>query len=306
MLTPNFYIQPLEESNTYGKFVFEPLPLSFGHSIGNALRRTLLSSLKGAAITNVKIDGVPHFFTTIKGVKESVLEIILNLKKIKFEPRGSGPFKIFIEAKKAGKIYSKDIVGEIQPVDKDIYIAEITDNNARLNLEAIVEVGIGYSAVEERESKVTGFIPIDAFFSPIKKVNYKVEETRVARKSDFERLILEIETDGIIKPVEALKESANLLSLYFAHILSPKNIPEKEGNEEAKNKVVIDNKWNEVIIDELNLPSRVINALLRENIETVADLIKVGEEKLSKMKGVGKKSIGLIKEELEKMGIKIN
>ncbi len=306
MLTPNFYIQTLEGSNTFCKFVFEPLPLSFGHSLGNALRRTLLSSLKGAAITNVKIEGVPHFFTTIKGVKESVLEIILNLKKIKFEPRGSGPFKIFLEAKKTGKIYSKDITGEIQPVDKNIYIAEITDSNAHFNLEAIVEVGIGYSVVEERENKITGFIPVDAFFSPIRKVNYKVEETRVSRKSDFERLILEIETDGSIKPEQALKESANLLSLYFAHILSPKNIPHKEENEETKNKEVVDKKWNEVIIDELNLPSRVINALLRENIETVADLINVGEEKLSKMKGVGKKSIGLIKEELEKMGIKIN
>ncbi|MFN4212676.1 MAG: DNA-directed RNA polymerase subunit alpha [Microgenomates group bacterium] len=303
MISPNFYTQRLEQSTTYGRFILEPLPLSFGHSLGNSLRRTMLSSLKGAAITNVKIEGIPHFFTTIPGVKESVLEIILNLKKLKFQPKGDGPFKIYLSANKVGKIYGKNIEGEIKPVNSDIYIAEITDNKARLNIEAIVERGIGYSAVEDRENKISGFIPVDAFFSPVKKVNFKVEETRVGRKSDFERLILEIETDGSIKPEVALREAAELLSSYFNHILSGRdNFPEKK-EEKIQETQVVDKKWSETIIDELNLPSRVINALLRENIETVADLLKVGEEKLSKMKGLGKKSIELIKEELKKIGI---
>lgn len=307
MLIPNFYTQQLEQSATYGKFVLEPLPISFGHSIGHALRRTLLSSLKGAAITNVKIDGAPHLFTTIEGVKESVLEIVLNLKKLKFQPKGAGPFKINLQTKKVGKIYGKDIRGEIKPVNDDTYLAEITDSKARLNIEAIVEVGVGYSTVEERESKITGYIPIDAFFSPVKRVNFKVEETRVGRKSNFERIILEILTDGSVRPNEALRESAIILSSYFNHILSGKDafIDKKEEGEKKEEKENIDKKLSEIIIDELDLPSRVINALLKENIETVADLFKVGREKLSKMKGVGKKSIELIVEELKKMGIEV-
>ncbi len=307
MLNPDFYTQQLEQTANYGKFVLEPLPLSFGHSIGHALRRTLLSSLKGSAITNVKVEGVPHLFTTIDGVKESVLEIVLNLKKLKFEPKGAGPFKISLQTKKPGKIYGKDIVGEIKPVNGDTYLAEITDSKAYLNIEAIVEIGIGYSAVEERENKITGYIPVDALFSPVRKVNFKVEEIQVGRKGKFERLVLEILTDGSIKPTEALQQSASLLSSYFNHILSGKDVfvnKEKEGDKKEE-KGIIDKKFSEIIIDELNLPSRVINALLRENIETVADLIKVGKEKLSKMKGVGKKSIELIEEELKKMAVEL-
>lgn len=305
MFDPNFYTQQLEQSNTYGKFVLEPLPLSFGQSLGHALRRTLLSSLTGAAITNVKIDGVPHLFTTIKGVKESVLEIVLNLKKLRFEAKEAGPFKITLEAKKIGKIYGKDIQGEIKPVNGDLYLAEITDEKGYLKLEAIVEGGVGFSPVEERENRVTGYIPIDASFSPVTKVNFKVEEARVGRKTNFERLILEITTNGSIKPNEALRQAAVLLSSYFNHILSGKDVFEEKEKVEVQEKVVFDKKLSEIIIDELNLPSRVINALLRENIETVADLLKAGREKLIKMKGVGKKSMELIENELKKMEIEL-
>lgn len=306
MLKPNFYTQKTEEGN-YGKFVFEPLPLSFAHSLGHSLRRTILSSLKGAAVTQVKIDGAPHFFTTLSGVKESVLEIVLNLKKLKFDVKDGGPFKFSISVKGAKKIYGKDVEGEIKPINKDLYIGEITDEKGKLSLEAIVEVGVGYSTVEEREDKEFGFTHVDAFFSPIKKVNIKVEETRVGRKANFEKLILEVWTDGSITPSEAVKQASSLLSEYFAHILSGNDIPtiKKEKTAEEVKQEEIDKKLFEVIIDELNLPSRVINALLRERIETVADLIKVGKEKLIEMKGVGKKSIQLIEEELKKMNVTI-
>ena len=141
MLNPSFSTHKVEETATYGKFVVDPLPLSFGQSLGHALRRTLLSSLSGAAITNVKIDGVPHLFSTLKGVKESAMEIMLNLKELKFEAKGAGPFKIELKAKGPGKIYGKDIEGEIKPVNTDVYIGEITDEKGRLELEGIVEVG---------------------------------------------------------------------------------------------------------------------------------------------------------------------
>ncbi len=306
MMVPNFFTQKIEQDASYGKFILEPLPLSFGQSLGHSLRRTLLSSLTGAAVTNVKIEGASHLFTTLKGVKESVLEIVLNLKQLKFNVSEGGPYKVFLKTKGTGKIYAKDIEGEVKPVNTGAYIAEITDDKGKLEIEAIVEIGTGYSQVEEREKKEFGFIPVDSFFSPVRKVNFKVEEARVGRKTNFDRLILEIWTDGSIKPEEALKQSAMLMTDFFAHILSGKDTPQKpEERIEEANKEMIDKKLFEIIIDELNLPSRVINALLREHIETVADLVKVGKEKLTDMKGVGKKSIELMDEELKKRGIEL-
>ena len=305
MLEPNFYTKKVDLTGNYGKFIFEPLPLSFGQSLGHALRRTLLSSIKGAVITNVKFDGVAHMFSTIEGVKESVLEIILNLKRLRFLPQGAGPFRVYLKANKAGKIYGKDLEGEVLPTNKDCYIAEITDKKGKIDLEAIVEVGFGWSLVEDRENKIPGFIPLDAFFSPIEKVNFKVEETRVGRKSNFERLILEIWTNGTIKPEEALLQSTKLLSSYFAYILSGNDAPKKEEKEALKKEedFHIDNRFSEVIVDELNLPSRVVNALLKEKVETVADLIKLGKERLNRIKGLGKKSIDLVEGELKRLGV---
>lgn len=306
MLKPNFFTQKTEDGN-YGKFIIEPLPLSFGQSLGHALRRTILSSLKGAAVTQVKIDGAPHLFSTLSGVKESVLEIVLNLKQLKFNVKDGGPFKIYLNIKGAKKIYGKDIEGEVQPVNKDLYLGEITDDKGKLSIEAIVEVGYGYITAEEREKKEYGFIPVDAFFSPIRKVNIKVEETRVGRKANFEKLTLEVWTDGSLTPSQAVKQASELLAEYFSYILSGKDISEvkKEKTTEELKQKKIDKKLYEIIIDELNLPSRVINALLREKIETVADLIKIGRDKLINMKGVGKKSIQLIENELKKMSVKI-
>ncbi|OGK52340.1 DNA-directed RNA polymerase subunit alpha [Candidatus Roizmanbacteria bacterium RIFCSPLOWO2_01_FULL_44_13] len=306
MLNPNFTTVKTEEGN-YGKFVFEPLHQGFGQSLGHALRRTLLSALSGAAITNVKIEGADHLFTTIPGLKESVLDVVLNLKELKFDVSEGGPYKIKINVKGAKKVTAEDVEGELSPVNRDLYIAELSEEKGRLQIEAIVEVGVGYSAVSERDKKEYGFIPVDAFFSPIKKVNIKVEEARVGRKANFDKLTVEIWTDGSTSPESALKEATNLLSNHFSYILSGRDVPapkSSEGEGQAE-KEAIDKKLYEIIIDELNLPSRVINALLREKIETVADLIKAGRPKLMDMKGVGKKSIQLIEEELKKMGIEL-
>ncbi len=306
MLNPIFFTQKTEEGN-YGKFVIEPLPQGFGQSMGHALRRTLLSSLKGVAVTNIRFNDSPHLFSVIPGVKESVLEMMLNLKQLKFDVKKGGPYKVSFEGKGAKKILAKDIEGEIKPVNKDLYIAEMTDDKAKLSFEVIVETGVGYSTVEDREEKKTGYIPVDAFFSPIKKVNVKVEEARVGRKGNSDRLIIEVETNGSIKPVDAIKEAAELLTEYFSYLLSGKDAPElkKQTSAADEKRDAIDKKLFEIIIDELNLPSRVINALLREKIETVADLVKTGKDKLTGMKGVGKKSIELIEEELKKMEIEL-
>ncbi len=305
MLEPQFNLTVEESSNTYGKFIYEPLHASFGNSIGNALRRTLLSSLPGAVLGYVTFKKAPHFFTTIPGVKESVLDIVLNLKQIRFKANGKGPFHVNLSVKGAKKVYAKDITGEVEAVNGDLYIAQVTDEKASLDFDAIVEVGYGYQPSEEKEPE-SGFIATDSAFSPVTKVNFKVEEARVGRKTNYDRLILEIWTDGSISPEEALKESALILTKHFQNIHEGKShvdeaaIEEENAQQEMKNPKVY-----ETIIDELNLPSRVINALLRENIETVADLVERGKEDLTNLKGVGKKSIDLIQDELDKMDVEL-
>lgn len=304
MFSPNFYTKREDGTADYEKFVFEPLPFSFGHSLGNSLRRTLLSSLTGAAITQIKIEGASHLFSTLKGVKESVLDIVLNLKQLRFKTPGEGTFRMTIEVKGRSKIYAKEMKGEAEVINTDVYIGEITDEKGRLEIEVTVETGRGYTRAEDKEKKESGFIPVDSFFSPVKRVNFKVEEARVGRETNYDRLILEIWTDGSTPPEKALREATVILSEHFNHILSGNDVPvTQEKRTEEKEQEEIEKKYDEIIIDELNLPSRVINALLRENIETVADLIKRGRESLITLKGLGKKSIHLIDDELKKMDI---
>lgn len=308
MIDPNFFTQKIESTPTEGKYIVDPLPLSFGYTIGNALRRTLLSSLAGAAITQVKVENAPHLFSTLKGIKESVLEIVLNLKQLRFKYEGDGPFTVKLIAKGKKKIFGKDIEGEIEVVNKDQYLGEITDVKGRLELEALVEVGTGYIRSKDQKKRQFGFVPIDAYFSPVKKVSFKVEESRLGGKTDFDRLIIEVLTDGSIKPEQAVRQATLLLSGFFSHLLSGNDTPliKVEKTTEEKQQEARNSKFSEIIIDELNLPSRIINALLREKIETVADLIRAGRERLSTMKGVGKKSIELIEEELRKMEIELS
>lgn len=305
MIEPIFYTKEEKITEDYGRFIFEPLHPSFGQSLGNILRRTLLSSIEGLAITDVKFSQVSHLFTTIAGVKESVLEIVLNLKQLRFRAQGKGPFKIYLEKKGKGAVYGRDFKGEIEVVNGNLYLFEITDSNVGLEIEAIVSKGYGYSLVEDREEKVSGFIPIDAFFSPIKKVNFRVEPSRVGRKDNFERLILEIWTDKSINPKDALVDICNLLIEYLKHFFIQSEKTKEEKKEESEQEEKRIKQFEEVIIDELNFPSRVVNALLKEGIETVADLIKEGRQRVESIKGVGAKSMRLIDEELKKLGVEL-
>lgn len=306
MLQPTFFTKKAEETPNYGKFVLEPLPLSFGNSMGNALRRTLLSSLKGAAITQVRINNADHLFSTVKGVKESIIEIVLNMKQLRFEVPQDGTYHIKLEVKGTQKVTAAALDGDIKVVNTDLYLAEITDDKGKIDIEAIVETGVGSLMEDEVERKSSDYIAVDAFFSPVKKVNFKIEEARVGRKSNFDRLVIDIWTDGSVTPEESLRQSGQILSTHFAHVLSGKDTPvSKEEAAAEEGEKVVDARLNDIIIDELNLPSRVINALLRENVETVADLVRIGKDKLVGVKGLGKKSFVLIEDELKKMGIDI-
>ncbi len=304
MIKPNFYTKVKNLSDTHGEFIFSPLPFSFGHSLGNALRRTLLSSLEGSAVVQVKIDGVSHMFSTIKGVKEAVLDIILNLKQLRFNAPREGEYSLHLEKKGTGKIYGKDFKGEIEVVNGDLYIAEVTDSKTKLVIDIMVKKAVGKLGSKEQEKKEFGYIPVNAYFSPVKEVNYKVEETRVGSKTNFDKLILKIDTDGSIKPDDALKQASEILSDFFSYILSGKDEEQKHTVDvDTEKQKEMEKRLEDIIIDELNLPSRVINALLRAKIETVADLIKTGKDQLVELKGVGKKSLSLIEEELKRLQI---
>ncbi len=305
MITPQFLTKIVENSESFGTFSFEPLVQSFGESMGNALRRTLLSSLEGTAIVAVKIEGVSHLFSTLKGVKETALEITLNLKQVKFKKGAEGVHTLTLNKKGIGKVFAKDLEGDLEVINGDLYLGEITTEKGKIELEVMAESGFGYILAEEQPEREFGFISIDSAYSPVKKVIYKVEEARVGRKSNSDRLILNIWTDGSITPEEALKQASDLLSKQFAHVFVQNDVQKtmsESAVQETINAEAQDKKFKDLIIDELNLPSRVVNALLRENIETVADLIKIGEEKLVSYKGLGRKSIDLIKDELKKLG----
>lgn len=303
----HFVTEKTEETSSYGKFIISPLPEGFGHTLGNALRRTLLSSIEGAAVSYVKINDAVHPFSTIKGVKESVLDIILNLKTLRFETSGEGPFELTLSVKGKGMITGANFKqGDAEVINKDQFIAEVTDDKTKLEITVIVEKGYGYIPSEEKEKKEFGMLAVDSIFSPVTKVNYVVEGTRVGRKSNFDKITLDIWTDGTIAPSETLKNTSGLLSEYFAYILSGKDIKAEveetvSSTDELSRKV--DKKVYQTIIDELDLPTRVINALLREKIETIEDLLKKDREVLINLKGVGKKSLDLIEKELEKLGI---
>lgn len=307
MISPSFITEKVDSSSTYGKFIISPLPAGFGATVGNTLRRILLSSIPGASVTYVRIDGVNHQFATIPGVKESILDIVLNIKALCFQVTGKGPYTVSYSGKGIGKVHGSDFKGgDAEVVNGDQYIAELTSPKAKLDIELTVEQGEGYSPAEDKEKKEFGTIAVDSTFSPVVKINYSVEVTRVGRRSDYDKLILEIWTDGTINPTDVLKQASGLASDFFAHILSGRDVKKTETELEEEDSALpkeVDKKVYQTIIDELDLPTRVINALLREKIETIEDLVKRGKEDLVGLKGVGRKSVDLIEKELEKLGI---
>ncbi len=310
MTNPAFTTKKTEGSENYAKFTLTPLPAGYGHSMGNALRRVLLSSIEGAAVTYVKINNAVHPFSSLEGVKESALDIILNIKSLRFRVAGNGPFTMNLSQKGKGQVTGASFKGgDVEVTNGDQTIAEITTGDAKLEIEITIEKGLGFSPSEDKSEASFGFMAVDSVFSPVTKVVYKVEDERVGRTSNFDKLNIEVWTDGTIDPQEAINQSAATLTTFFGHVSD--DVEDKSGaskvaaGDAAAVERVSDEKVNEIIIDELDLPTRVINALLREKIETVGDLITRGPEALANLKGVGRKSITLIEKELEKFGVYI-
>lgn len=300
MIEPLFQIKKEKETNDFGYFVIEPLERGFGHTLGTALRRVLLSSLPGAAITQVKIAGVKHKFSTLEGLKEDIIEFILNLKQIKISYDGKKPAKLTLDKTGPGEVKAGDIKtpAKVEIINKDLVLGNLATKKNRLKAEMIVESGLGYVPAEERKTEKLGEIPVDAIFSPVRHVNYRVEATRVGRRTDLDRLVLEIGTDGSLKPSKALKQAGQILVDYFQRIVVPRKAPKKE-----KEVVAVSDPILKLTVEELDLPTRISNALRKGGYGTVGDLIKASEADLAKVKNLGEKSIKIVKAALSQKGV---
>jgi DNA-directed RNA polymerase subunit alpha len=301
---PDFKIKTEKKKEDYGKFVIEPLEQGYGHTVGNALRRCLLTSLPGAAITRVKISGVSHPFSTIEGMKEDVIELILNLKKVRVTYDQDKEVKLSLNVKgkkdvKAGNIKASE---GVKIVNKDLHLATLSSPKSSLRMDLWVSSGFGYSPSEDRKSDTVGIIPLDAVFTPIVRVNYKIEATRVGRRTDYDRLVLEVWTDGTIDAKSSLEKASEILTGYFVKIHQPK--AKKVKKKEAKPKKE-ENKALELDVDELGLSTRVANALKRAGYEKVKDLAKAGKKDIFKVRSIGEKSVKSVISKLKKKGIEL-
>lgn len=291
-----FQIKKEEIKTDYARFLIEPLNQGYGDTLGSALRRVLLTSIPGAAVTEVRISGLKHQFGTIKGVKEDGVDLLLNIKALRVSYTGDKPVKITLSAKGKKEVRASQIKAppEIKIANPDLVIATLSDSQAKLDIEMQVESGVGYVQAEERKTDTVGLLPLDSDFSPVKRVNFRVEETRVGRLTNYDRLILEIWTDGSADPEESLKKAAQILIGYFGQIVSPARTTKKPSHKEA-----IPVKVSGLSVEELNLPTRVANALVKAGYETVGDIVAADVEDIVKVRNLGTKSIKIIRTALE-------
>jgi len=298
---PFFEIKTEKRKGNYTKYVISPLVQGYGSTLGNSLRRVLLTSLPGAAITTVRMAGVRHQFSTIKGMKEDVVELLLNFKKVRMTYSGDKPTNATIVEEGPKEVKAKDIQTEatVTIANPDLVLAYI-NKGAKLNVKMEIEQGVGYSPGGDRATGEIGLIPMDASFSPIIKVNYKVEETRVGRLTNYDKLILEVWTDGTVKPKEALISAANILVSYYNQIISPKKI--KKEKEEEKDTLGLVGKLS---VEEVGLPTRVANALIKAGYEIVGDLVKAKRGELVKVRNLGEKSVKIIDAALGEKDLKL-
>ena len=293
---------------TYGKFIAEPFERGYGMTVGNSLRRVLISSIEGTAVTSVKIAGVSHEFSTIKGVVEDTPQIILNIKKLILKSHFKKPKPMFLKVAKKGEVKAKDFkVDEtVQILNPNLHIATLT-KKTKLEMELEVSRGRGYVPAEKnkKESQPIGVIPIDSVFSPVKRINFTVENTRVGQITDFDRLILEIWTNGSIDPKEAMLYASNILQRHLDIFVELGQLPEEiTEEEESKEEKETMEKLN-MPITELELSVRSSNCLREAKIKTIGDLVKKTEVEMLKYRNFGKKSLSEINKILADMGLRL-
>jgi DNA-directed RNA polymerase subunit alpha len=310
---PNFRMPEsieLDESsytNTYGKFTVQPLERGFGVTIGNALRRVLLSSLPGAAITSIRLEGILHEFSTIPGVVEDVAEIILNLKQVRFKLISKRPDKVVLDLEGPKDFKAIDIqdgTADFEILNPDLHIATL-GKDAKFRAELKIGRGKGYVPAEENKlpDQPIGTIPVDSIFSPVTRVGIKVENTRVGQKIDYERLTLEIETDGSITPDDALTYAGKILKDHIQLFINFDIEPEHEESPEIDEEMLRIRKLLKMSVDELELSVRSHNCLMAANIKTIGDLVKRDEQEMLKFRNFGRKSLTELTKILEEKGI---
>lgn len=302
-MDPIFEIKEQDKKDNYAKLVISPLVAGYGHTLGTALRRVLLGSLPGAAITSVKMNGVKHQFSTLKGMKEDVLDFLLNLKKVKFIYDGEEAVKVSLSASRAGEVKAGDIKtpSNVKVANPELVLANLS-KGSKLEVEMEVMSGIGYSPSEERSGGPIGLIPMDASFSPVVRVTYKIEETRVGRVTNYDKLIMEVWTDGSIEPTDALKKAAKKLVSYFNQIVNPQEVEKPETEKETNTLGQVGN----LSVEEIGLPTRVANALSRAGYDTVDKLARADKADLVKVRNLGEKSLGVISGALKEKGVDVD
>jgi DNA-directed RNA polymerase subunit alpha len=294
----------LSQDGSYGKFVIEPLERGFGNTLGNALRRVLLSSLPGAAVTTIKIEGIQHEFSTIPGVTEDVSEIILNLKALSAKIYSDQMKTVTLDIKGPCEVTAKDIVvdDELEFVNPDAHIATLNED-AHLEMTLTMDTGRGYVSADKNKyaGMPIGVIPIDSIFTPIRKVNYSVTDTRVGQITDYDKLTLEVWTDGSVQPDEAFSLAAKILtehlSLFVGLTEQVTTISFTDQEDDKKEKVL------EMTIEELDLSVRAYNCLKRAGINTIAELVQRNQEDMMKVRNLGRKSLEEVEQKLEALGL---
>jgi DNA-directed RNA polymerase subunit alpha len=306
---PKIEIVEISEDNRYGKFVCEPLERGYGTTFGNSLRRMLLSSLEGSAITSIRIDGVLHEFSTIPGVRDDVTNIVLNLKQLCLKMQGNEPKVIRIDVEGEKEVTAADIIcdADIEILNPDLHIATV-DATGKLKIEMTVARGRGYIPAErnKKPEDTIGVIPIDSIFSPVQRVNYTVQDTRVGNETDYDKLILEVWTDGSLRPEEAVSKAAGILVMHLKLFKSMDGLPEEIEEEEATFPEEVEDDTSKVLemtIEDLDLSVRSFNCLKRANINTVADLAEKTEDDMMKVRNLGRKSLEEVKKKLEELGL---
>ena len=295
-----------EASSQHGKFIAEPFERGFGITVGNSLRRILLSSLQGAAITAVRIDGVLHEFTSVPDVLEDVTDIVLNLKKVRLKMHTLEPRLLRIEANKEGKVTAGDIItdAQVEVLNPDQHIATVSEGG-RLVMELSVRTGFGYvSADRNRPANMpVGTIPVDAMFSPVRRVNYNVTNARVGQRTDYDRLVLEAWTDGSVAPADAVAYAAKILKEQVQIFINFDEQAEPEYEDDIATSEILQNENLYRSVDELELSVRSANCLQNANIKLIGELVQRTEAEMLKTKNFGRKSLREIKEILQTMGL---
>lgn len=301
MSDPTFQITTEAQKPGYGLFVIEPLEQGYGQTLGNSLRRVLLSSLPGAAITSLKITGVGHQLSTVPGLKEDVVEFILNVKKIRLILEGNEPVALTLSKKGPGDVVAGDIdvPAGVTIVNPDLVLGTLADKKTALEVEFVAQKGYGYVAAEERPTDEIGRIPVDSLFSPVIRVNYRVEATRVGRMTNLDHLVIEIWTDGTIAPLDALKSAAKLLVSYFLQVYEPK----AKVDESVAVTPSVSDEILKMRVEELDIPTRIVNALAHGGIETIGQLLGTPKAELLKVKNLGAKSLVVVEEKLREKGV---